>query len=419
MEMNAKRLKNQPEGWMRTVLVMTCIVFQLACSSITSQPDVADDLISSGNTLAHAQYIEANNSMAELHNRGAVYDDAASRQLIDRVLERLFPGKNNNPVRVTLARLPGENAYALPTGDIVLHQSMLAALGSEAQLAFVLAHEAAHVFLNHAWLSAQHRSRRRVAAHLADVLLLGNSRSYGYFASNVEAYSRQQEFDADDYAANILAGAGYDLNVAIGFFDVLQRYPMVYEAEASQRTHPGIAERKRRLALLSDQLSLSAPQLAAAVGGETLRLEQQFGDHRLQVLERSIRHKIEEHDLPGALLQIDDFESLSGENTKSDCLRGQLYTAIASDVDEAGKAIREIFPDDREQSQQSTASAFFLKQAAAIFQDRLQQDSRAECAVHGLQRIQASMKTLGLTTVQDQQNISGLHARAPGVSGDH
>lgn len=414
MEINTNQLKSR----VSTVLVVTGIAIQSACSSVTSQPHAADDLIHSGNTLAHAQYIEANNSMAELHNRGAVYDDAASRQLIDRVLERLFPGKNNNPVRVTLARLPGENAYALPTGDIVLHQSMLAALTSEAQLAFVLAHEAAHVFLNHAWLSANHRSRRRVAAHLTDVLLFGNSHSYGYFASNVEAYSRQQEYDADQYAAKILASAGYDVNVAGSFFDVLQRYPMVYEAEASQRTHPGIAERKRRLSLLSSQLSLPAPRLAAAVSGETLLQAQQFNDHRLQALERSVRHKIEEHDLPGALLQIDDLESLMGESAKTDCLRGQLYTAIASDVGEAGKAIREIFPLDQEKSQQSTASVFFLNQAASIYEERLLQDSGADCAARGLLRVQARLKTPALSVSLQQQTLPGLHAQQGDEAGD-
>ena len=388
----------------------------IACSSVTSQPDTADDLIHSGNSLAHAQYIEANNSMAELHHRGAVYDDAASRRLIDRVLERLFPGKNNNPVRVTLARLPGENAYALPTGDIVLHQSMLAALTSEAQLAFVLAHEAAHVFLNHAWLSANHRSRRRAAAHLTDVLLFGNNRSYGYFASNVEAYSRQQEYDADNYAAKILASAGYDLNAARGFFDVLQRYPMVYEAEASQRTHPGIAERKRRLSVLSNQLPLPAPQLAAAVSGETLQQAQQFNDHRLRVLELSIQQKIEEHDLPGALLQIDDLEALSGENARNDCLRGRLYTAIASDVGEAGKAIREIFPLERDSSKTSSASVFFLNQAAAIYEERLQQESAADCALRGLRRVNAQLETSSSVTSNSDKTLENAVTRQGSAS---
>ena len=388
------------------MLLLITVGLLAACTAATSQFDKADDLLHSGNSLAHAQYLEANNSMVELHNRGAVYDDAASRQLIDRVLGRLFPGKNNNPVRVTLARLPGENAYALPTGDIVLHQSMFAALTSEAQLAFVLAHEAAHVFLNHAWLSANHRSKKRAAAHLADILFFGNSRSYGYFANSVEAYGRQQEYDADTYAANILTQAGYDLDDAGGFFNVLQRYPMVYEAAASQRTHPAIDERKRRLALLSQQLSLPEPALAAAISNESSVQAQEFNGHRKVVLDRSIQDKIEEHDLAGALLQIDELESLTGDGAATDCLRGKLYTAIASDVQEAGKAVREIFPLDDDEARPSSASLFFLEQAASIYEERMQKDS-ADCAVQGFKHVEAQLRNPRLTTQLRQSNLPG------------
>lgn len=409
---------------LRSVLAgISATLILAACNTTTSTPDSSEDLLHSGDRLAHAQYVEANNSMVELHSRGAVYDDAASRQLIDRVLKRLFPGKHNNPVRVTLARLPGENAYALPTGDIVLHQSMLAALSSEAQLAFVLAHESAHVFLSHAWLSATHRSKRRAAAHLSDLLMLGNNRSYGYFANSVEAYSRQQEYDADAYAARILTQAGYDLHEASGFFSVLQRYPMVYEAEDLQRTHPGISDRRQRLTELTQRLTGNAPVLAAAVGESTLDEAREFNDHRRRVLDRSIRDKIGEHDLPGALLQIDELENLNANTTNTDCLRGELYTAIASDVEEAGKAMREIFPtrgssaelagEDANAVSQGSASVFFLMQAETVYENRLQLNEQAECAAQGLQQVKAHLEKPGRAALLRQQTLPGLQVQQP------
>ena len=420
MDMYASKVK----CWGNVFTGITCALVLAACTNRLSTTDSPEDLLHSGDKLAHAQYLEANKSMVELHNRGAVYDDDASRKLIDRVLKRLFPGEHNNPVRVTLARLPGENAYALPSGDIVLHQSMLAALSSEAQLAFVLAHESAHVFLNHAWLSANHRSKRRAAAHLTDLLLLGNSRSYGYFASSVEAYSRQQEYDADDYAARILTQAGYDLDDAAGFFEVLQRYPMVYEADASQRTHPGISDRRQRLEQLTQLLVTDTPVLAAAVGDETLQQAQQFNSHRSRVLDRSIRDKIGEHDLPGALLQIDELESLNGETASTDCLRGELYTAIASDVEEAGKAIREIFPPHQSAEEpgvehqrtvtQGSASVFFLKQAQSIYENRLLHDEQTACAEHGLLQVKTRLERPEDAALLRQQALPGLHAQQTG-----
>lgn len=391
-------------------LAILSVCLNTGCGFSRSAQTTGSDLLQRGDKIAHAQYLEANDSMVELLRRGVVYDDETSRQIIERILNRLFPGDGNNPVRVTLARLPGENAYALPTGDIVMHQSMMAALASEAQLAFVLAHESAHVLLNHAWLSANHRARRRLAAHLGDLVLLGNGQSYSYFANSVNAYGRQQELDADIYAARLLAEAGYDLNAAVGFFDVLHQYPMVYEAEAVQRTHPGIEERKKKLVAMVPLLQPGAvagnrqpgnsPVLQAAHSNEG------FKSHRVQTLDRSVRDKIAEHDLPGALVQLHELEQLTGETMVSNCLRGSLYTAIATDVAEAGRAMKEIFQggetadavavvtdesrldEHTDNRKWSPASHMFLEQAKAIYRDRLVETPDASCAVNGLARVE-------------------------------
>jgi len=398
----------------QTALYAVFLVCLAGCALTGPGETSGRDLLQSGDRIAHAQYLEANDSMVELLERGVVYSDESSRQIIDRILQRLFPGEENNPVRVTLARLPGENAYALPTGDIVMHQSMLAALASETQLAFVLAHEAAHVLLSHAWFSANHRTRRRLAAHLSDLVMLGSSHSYDYFANSVDAYGRQQELDADIYAARLLSEAGYDLKAAIGFFDVLRQYPMVYEAEAVQRTHPGIEERKQKLAAMIPILqpnvvasSLRPDESLALQAAKPARAEKGFTEHRVQTLDRSVRDKIAEHDLPGALVQLHELEQLTGETQVSDCLRGSLYTAIATDVAEAGRAMKELFqtPDTIDESdvvrqdadnnattkeqrvEWSRASHMFLKQAEAIYQDRLRQTPDASCAASGLARV--------------------------------
>jgi len=403
-------------GWLVAVTnPVFAALLLVGCVATSDEQYTAEDLLERGDQLAHAQYLEANSSMIELHRRGVVYEDEASRELIDQVLQRLFPGKANNPVRVTLARLPGENAYALPSGDIIIHQSMLAALSTEAQLAFVLAHESAHVFLNHAWLSAAHRTKRRAAAHVSDVLMFGNSRSYGYFAGNVEAYGRQQEFEADAYAARILAQAGYDLTGAAEFFNVLNRYPMVYEAQL-ERTHPGIALRRQRL---TDMAAHLQPQNGGNRDSESVTPLLQsaeatdgYNSHRIRLLKRSVKDKIVEHDLPGALVQLDELERLDGKSTVTDCLRGNLYTAIAADVDEAAKALKEIIapqpvvgekaagkkaagtkaaeqtPVEVKRGFGNRARSFFLKQARGIYNDRLSATPGARCASKGLEKVQ-------------------------------
>jgi predicted Zn-dependent protease len=122
---------------------------------------------------------------------------------------------------------PVPNAWALPGGKVGIHRGLLTALDSEAELAAVLAHEAAH--------AATGRDARRmerdlwfrlgstgVAAATAGGrrdLVVGDARLGAVLAQTV--YTPDEEIAADGAAMRALAKAGYDPGAAVAWQEAL------------------------------------------------------------------------------------------------------------------------------------------------------------------------------------------------------
>jgi predicted Zn-dependent protease len=128
---------------------------------------------------------------------------------------------------------PQINAVSAPGGYIFISKGFLSLLDNEDQLAAVIAHEIAHVALKHGTQAISD-------SNLTDALqIIGkeavNTAASGSFSelnslfgdsvNEVvgtlldKGYSRSQEYDSDEYAANLLNKAGYnsaELSVALG-----------------------------------------------------------------------------------------------------------------------------------------------------------------------------------------------------------
>ena len=131
------------------------------------------------------------------------------------------------------------NAFAIPGGHIYLTDSLLKVIGSEAQLAFILAHEIIHVD----------------AGHVVSVIKDGDIVSR-IFLSPI--YSKSQEAEADYAAVYLISSAGYyplaaiDILKKISGEDSLSGYtnPVAETVEATGMlagryfdTHPPLSER--------------------------------------------------------------------------------------------------------------------------------------------------------------------------------
>jgi predicted Zn-dependent protease len=160
-----------------------------------------------------------------------VYEDAELEAYVDRVGERIAAVSQWPSLPWTFRVLDSAavNAFAIPGGYIYVTRGLLAHMNSEAELAGVLGHEAAHVTGRH---SAE-QQRRATFATLG--LLLGGVVSSDFAAFGLDTglaqtavgltllrYSRGQELESDEVGIGYAVAAGYDPSGIGSFFATLQ-----------------------------------------------------------------------------------------------------------------------------------------------------------------------------------------------------
>jgi predicted Zn-dependent protease len=175
---------------------------------------------------------------------------------------------------VTLLNSPVENAFAIPGGYVYVTRQLLALMNSEAELAAVLGHEVGHVAARH----SNSRNTRSTIGTLGATLLgavtgsdlvgrLAGAGSQLYTLS----YSRNQEYQADQFGVRYATAAGY---APSGMADALIQLneAQALSAQTTGRggnnvptwmsTHPNGAERVRRARQLAQQAGGAATQPA-------------------------------------------------------------------------------------------------------------------------------------------------------------
>jgi len=119
------------------------------------------------------------------------------------------------------------NASALPDGTILVNTALLALMDNEAQLAFVLSHEIAHVMQAHVWRQIHETRTKRVLITIAAIAGSGYIGSLATFlgqigiAAVVNGYTRKLENQADRLAVQNLLDLGYNPQEALRFFRVM------------------------------------------------------------------------------------------------------------------------------------------------------------------------------------------------------
>ncbi|MBO4729479.1 MAG: M48 family metallopeptidase, partial [Spirochaetaceae bacterium] len=129
-----------------------------------------------------------------------------------------------NGYRVMILDSNEVNAFATPGGHILVTKGLVKCTESEDALAAVIAHEVAHIQLQHAVKAIKSKRTRAALSSAAKTTTyaLGNdalNEMVDSFDENIgdivrtmttAGYSKQQEFDADNNALKLLEGAGYD-----------------------------------------------------------------------------------------------------------------------------------------------------------------------------------------------------------------
>ncbi len=163
-----------------------------------------------------------------MHPSVSVYVD----QLLD-IIAQSNSTFNFDEVRVLLAKYVWPNAFSVGDGTLVLNIGLAMRLENEAQLAFVLSHEAAHYFLNHSDEDFIRRFYDKNSDAFKSKLEEINKSEYyqvtklkELLKSNIyseRSHSRVHEFSADSLGLVFYLNAGYDISGAISTLELLDR----------------------------------------------------------------------------------------------------------------------------------------------------------------------------------------------------
>lgn len=180
--------------------------------------------------------------------------------------------------RILLGRDRTVNAFALPGGYLGVHLGLIAVVGSNDELASVLAHELSHVTQRHIARSMNEQAKMTpwvIGSMILGALAASKSAQgaqaliVGGQAAAIQSqlsYSRDMEREADRVGFGILVDAGYDPQGFVGMFAKLQQAASLNDSGAFPylRSHPLTTE---RLADMQARQQLNRP--AAQAAGDT------------------------------------------------------------------------------------------------------------------------------------------------------
>ena len=172
-------------------------------------------------------------AMAEVFKQMPVLPDSSPEtqyiQQLGKKLVAVIPPENSWPFQFHVIQQKEINAFALPGGPMFVNVGTITSADNEAQLAGVMAHEMAHVYMQHSAKQASKQSMTQgVLGVLGSVLGTGTVGSLARLGIGIGAgaltlkYSRSDESQADAVGAIILHKAGYDPREMANFFHKLE-----------------------------------------------------------------------------------------------------------------------------------------------------------------------------------------------------
>jgi Zn-dependent protease with chaperone function len=165
-------------------------------------------------------------------------DDSPETQYVRQLGQKLvatIPQQYTWPYEFHVIPESDINAFALPGGQMFVNIGVITAAKNEAELAGVMGHEMAHVYMQHSAKQASKAQTTSMIAGIASALLGGKIgdkggglvRDLGQIGIEMGAqglmmkYSRSDESQADAVGAVILYQAGYNPQAMVDFFKTM------------------------------------------------------------------------------------------------------------------------------------------------------------------------------------------------------
>jgi len=190
-------------------------------------------------------------------------DSPAGLAALDRLTDRLHD-PDHPPLRVRVIGSKMVNAFAAPGGHIVIPVGMIRFAEGPEALAGVLAHEMGHVVRGHSTVRIMRVIMLSTVVGLATGDLGGGFLALAVTQAMESGYSRDQEREADAFAADLLHRSGIGLGGTIALFERLSAEKEGMPGWAAWiSTHPDTAERIAALRAAADAPTRSPPMSAA------------------------------------------------------------------------------------------------------------------------------------------------------------
>jgi beta-barrel assembly-enhancing protease len=172
-------------------------------------------------------------AMAEVYKQMPVLPDSSPQtQYIRQVGKKLtdvIPAEYSWPFEFHVIPQKDINAFALPGGPMFVNVGAIVAAENEAELVGVMAHEMAHVYMQHSAKQASKAQWTSILGALGGLFGGGMAGSLARLGIQIGAgtlmmkYSRDDESQADAIGAIIMYKASYDPTALAEFFEKLER----------------------------------------------------------------------------------------------------------------------------------------------------------------------------------------------------
>jgi len=288
--------------------------------------------------------------------------------------------KNDYDIRMYTLKSNDVNAYSTHQGIIIVTTGLIARLENESQLAFILAHEIAHILNNHNVESYSYNSD----LFQKDVNNRKNDLEEKILKSS--KHSKESEFKADNDGWDMYIKAGYSPSAVVPTFDILlyaylpishKTFPyeevefdgfeirekrkdftldsiMAEEdVDDSQSSHPNIRKRKDNIIAKIEQLSIQENHF-------TLREQSDFIEIRTLAYQESIYRHVIQNQYIEALILIDAFpEALDDMTLFLNKAKAMCYYGIQLFINNGQRS--DIVSSEKHQGEQGSYYHLFKK----------------------------------------------------------
>ncbi len=228
--MNSNHPSTKRLSYLLTILV---VVTQL--SAVTGGPDFPDPGKPRSMSREDQRQLGLQAAAQVYQQMPVLPDSSPETQYVRKLGEKLaatIPSQYSWPFEFHVIAQKEINAFALPGGPMFVNVGTITAAGNEAELAGVMAHEMAHVYMQHSAKQYDKAQTTGLLAGLAGAVLgatlgqgmLGQLGQMG-IALTAQGfslkYSRSDESQADQVGAIILYKAGYNPQSMADFFRTL------------------------------------------------------------------------------------------------------------------------------------------------------------------------------------------------------